>query len=74
VANEPENLTLQFMRRFDVKLDRLIEDVGDIKVRLTAVEEAVNGTNRRLDRLESRGDRIERRLELVDLPPDGVRE
>jgi hypothetical protein len=45
--------------------DRVHDDVKDIKVRLTSVEEALAGVNRRIDRTEGRLDRIERRLELV---------
>ena len=50
----------------DAKLDRVIDDVQDLKVRMTAVEEALVGVHRRLDRLEVRVERIERRLDLVD--------
>ena len=66
MADDPTDFTLQLLRRMDAKLDRVLDDVQDIKVRLTAVEEAVNGVNRRIDRLETRVDRIERRLDLVD--------
>ena len=58
--------THTLLRRIDAKLDRVIEDVRDLKVRMTAVEEAVVGVNRRLDRIEARIDRIEQRLDLVD--------
>jgi hypothetical protein len=71
---EPENLTLQMLRKMDGKLDRLVEDVQDIKIPMTHVEEGLAGVNRRLDRLEVRVDRIEKRLELVDGPYGGVRE
>jgi DNA repair ATPase RecN len=64
---EPENMTLRLLRSIDGKIDRVLEDVKDIKVRLTSVEEALAGVNRRIDRSESRLDRIERRLELVDV-------
>jgi DNA repair ATPase RecN len=63
---EPDNITLRLLRSIDSKIDRVLDDVKDIKVRLTAVEEALAGVNRRIDRSESRLDRIERRLELVD--------
>ena len=66
MAEEPDNLMLVFLRRIDEKLDRLIDDVQDLKVRVTAVEEGLVGVNRRLDRLEVRVERIERRLDLVD--------
>jgi hypothetical protein len=38
----------------------------DLKVRATATEEAIAGVNRRLDRLETRVERIEKRLDLVE--------
>jgi predicted nucleic acid-binding Zn-ribbon protein len=81
LADEPDNLVLQCLRRLDQKLDRVTDDVGELKIRMTSMEErlagvemSVAGVQRRIDRVEQRLDRIERRLELVDLPPDGVRE
>ena len=68
MADEPTNLILQMLRRIDAKVDRLGEDVHDIKVRLTAVEEGLVGVQRHIDRLELRVDGIERRLDLVDHP------
>ncbi len=68
MAVEPENIVLQCLPRFDEKLDRVIDEMLDVKVRLTAVEEGVAGVNRRLDRLEVRVERIERRLDLVEQP------
>ncbi len=80
MADEPENLTLVFLRPLDGKMDRLGEDMRDVKQRLTAVEERLAGVeksvamvhgdfagqSRRIDRLESRLERIEQRLELRD--------
>ena len=73
MADEPENLVLQYLRRIDAKLDRVIEDVQDLKVRMTNVEErlaavemSIAGIQRRIDRVELRLDRIEKRLDLVD--------
>ena len=37
------------LRRIDEKLDRGVDDVHDIKQRLTAVEEGQAGIHRRLD-------------------------
>jgi hypothetical protein len=53
-------------RRMEAKLDRALDDLADIKARTTGTEEALAGVNRRLDRLDTRADRIERRLELAD--------
>jgi DNA repair ATPase RecN len=66
MPEETSNLTSRMLRVMDEKLDRLIEDVHDVKLRLTAVEEALAGVNRRMDRTETRLDRIEKRLNLVD--------
>jgi hypothetical protein len=55
-------------RRTDAKLDRIIDDLADLKVRTTNTEEGLAGVNRRLDRLDVRMDRIERRLDLTDAP------
>jgi predicted nucleic acid-binding Zn-ribbon protein len=77
MPDELENHTLALLRemradmtarfnRLDEKLDRIADDVRDLKVRQTATEEAIAGVNRRLDRLEMRAERIEKRLDLVD--------
>jgi DNA repair ATPase RecN len=66
MPEETSNLTSRMLRVMDEKLDRLIEDVHDVKLRLTAVEEALAGVNRRIDCTETRLDRIEKRLNLVD--------
>ena len=66
-------MTLRLLRRLDQKMDRVIDDLGDVKVRLSAVERGLGelqvqvGTlNSRVDRLENRVERIERRLDLHD--------
>jgi hypothetical protein len=66
MADEPDSLVLRYLRRIDENVGRLIEDVQDLKVRVTAVVEGLAGVHRRLDRLEIRVDRIEKRLDLVD--------
>jgi hypothetical protein len=65
---EPGKLVLVDPRRSDEKVDRMIDDVHDIKFRVTNFEEGQAGIQRRLDRVEARLDRIERRLDLVELP------
>jgi hypothetical protein len=52
MADEPDNLFLQYLGRFDQKLDRVVDEMLDVKVRLTAVEAGFAAVNRRLDRLE----------------------
>jgi hypothetical protein len=64
---EPDNVALVYLRRIDEKVDRVIDDVRDIKFRVTNLEEGQAGIQRRLDRVEARLDRIERSLDLVEL-------
>ena len=72
MSGEPANLILEQLRlmrdhmnRMDVKLDRIMDDVRDLKIRMTSVEESLAGVNRRLDRMELRLDRVESRLDFV---------
>ena len=48
---EPDNVVLVYLRRIDEKVDRVIDDVRDIKVRVTNLEEGQAGIQRRLDRV-----------------------
>jgi archaellum component FlaC len=70
MAEEAENLTLPLLRRIDARMDRLENDMRDVKVRLTSVEMGLATVNSRLDRMEDRLQRIERRLDLVDVPAE----
>jgi hypothetical protein len=81
MTDEPDNLVLLHLRRIDKKLDRLVGDVDDLKLRMTGVERSVAGVEMslagvqsRIGRVDHRLDRIERRLDLVDSPYGGVRE
>ncbi len=71
MADGPDNVVLVYLRRIDEKLDRVVEDVRDLKLRMTNLEEGQAGVHRRLDRIEIRLDRIERRLDLVEPPHEG---
>jgi len=64
---EPDKLVLVYLLRIDEKVDRVIDDLRDIKFRVTNLEEGQAGILR-LDRVDARLDRIERRLDLVELP------
>jgi archaellum component FlaC len=66
VTDEPDSLVLRYLRPMDEKIDRIADDMRDIKVRLTGVEENLAGVHRRLDRVETRVEQIEKRLDLVD--------
>ncbi len=62
MSGEPDSPLLRHLRHMDEKLDRIGEDVRDLKLRTTGVEEALAGVSRRLDRLETRLDQMEQRL------------
>jgi archaellum component FlaC len=66
MTTEPENIVLSILRKIDQRTERMAEDLQDLKVRVTSVEEGLAGVNRRLDRLDHRVERIEPRLELSD--------
>ncbi len=66
MPEDTANLILEYMRKFDQKLDRMVDDLSDMKRRVTGVEENLAGVHRRLDRMDDRLDRVERRLELVE--------
>jgi archaellum component FlaC len=63
MAKEPDSIVLA---KIDQRTERMAEDLQDLKVRVTSVEEGLAGVNRRLDRLDHRVERIEQRLELSD--------
>jgi hypothetical protein len=43
MSEEPENLVLVYLRRIDGKIDRLTDDVQDLKHRITLLEDQVAG-------------------------------
>ena len=65
MADETANLTHEYLRRMNAKLDRLIDDMQDVKVRLTSLEENYGATSRRLDRIERDIAHIVKRLDPV---------
>jgi archaellum component FlaC len=73
MTEETENLVVEMLRRIRGSQERMELDLVDIKARLTGVEIAVGqlssqlgSQSLRLDRIEERVARIERRLDLVD--------
>ena len=77
MSDQPDNMVVAWMRKLDAKIDRIGEDVREIKQRTTTVEHQIAqvvateashyaSLSSRLDRLEQRIDRIERRLDLVE--------
>lgn len=63
---DTENLVLEHLRHIRGKVDRIADDVKDLKVRMTHLEEGQAVIHRRIDRVEDRLDRIEKRLELTE--------
>jgi predicted nucleic acid-binding Zn-ribbon protein len=62
----PENIILAYLRRFDEQLERLREDVLEIKGRLGMLEQQYASISNRVDRIEMRLERIEKRLDLIE--------
>jgi hypothetical protein len=58
---EPDSVVLVYLRRIGEKVDRMIDDLRDIKDRVRNLGEGQAGIRRRMDC-------IERRLDLVELP------
>ncbi len=71
---ELENLTLEYLRRLDKKLDRLHDAVTDLRDRIGAMENRLtsmenhtfSALTRPKHRIDSRVERMERRLDLID--------
>ena len=65
---EPDTIVLALLRRIDGKVDRLIDDVNDLKARTSAVGTQLAGVHRRIERLQLGALRILRRSDLADAP------
>jgi hypothetical protein len=61
------HVVMRYLRAIDRKVDRLIDDNRDLKTRVPALEASLALV---LDRMETRLDRIERRLESKNGPSD----
>ena len=66
MTDEPANIVLEYLRRFDRRLDNIENDVREMKGRMSSVGESLVRITRRLDRLDERVERIEKRLDLVE--------
>jgi hypothetical protein len=78
MSDQPENLTLIYLRRLDSKIDSLFQDIADLKHRMTAVEVQLGSMAStelshyaslatRLDGHDARLERIGRRLDLAEM-------
>ena len=68
MVDAPDTLMLIDLRRLDAKMDRVIQDLADVRIRRTAVEEAAVRLTHGVDRLETPVVPIERRRGLVEMP------
>ena len=68
MANGPEDLILRYLHVIDEKFDRVAEDVREIKTRVGILEQAYASVSRRIDHIDARLERIERRTGLVETP------
>jgi len=73
MAKEPSNIVLAHLRRIDRNVEKLVDDMGEVKTAIVALDGhmasthvQVAGHSSELDRIRARLDRIERRLELSD--------
>ena len=66
--NEPDSHTLRWMRRIDTKLDLLADIARETRTRVGLLEQQYASISSRLDGIEDRIERIEKRLDLVDAP------
>ncbi len=74
MTEETENLVLELLRKTRASQERMEQDITDIKVRMSAVENLLGqqqiqlaALNGRMDRFDERLGRIERRLDLVEV-------
>jgi len=79
VAENVENLVLEYLRRIDHKVDALADDVRDMKLRMSdlqlrvsAMQADIARIDGRLDRIDLRPDRPEIRVERSEKRPDLV--
>jgi archaellum component FlaC len=75
MTGETENLILELLRKIRGEQQAMALDIMDIKSRISTVEETIGtlaaqyaNQGRRIDRIEDRLSRIERRLDLVEEP------
>ena len=61
-----DTLILEHLRAIRSSVDRLVEDMQDVKKRLGFLEHQYASLSTRLDRVDERIARIEKRLELVE--------
>jgi len=73
MANDSDNLILDILKKIQGRLSAIEVDLGDVKARISVMEQyqgqvltLLGGLNQRMDRFDERLSRIERRLDLVE--------
>ena len=66
MSDGPDSLVLNLLRHIRGRVDDNADNMIEIKERLGLLEGSVASVSRRVDRLDMRVERIERRLELTD--------
>jgi predicted nuclease with TOPRIM domain len=69
MAMEPTNLVIEHLRYIRGAVDGLRDDMREIKTRLGILESQYASVSNRIDRLDDRLERVERRLELNETAP-----
>ena len=67
MSGQPENPTLVCLRRIDATPDKPRTDMLEVKKRVGFLEGTYALVSRRVGRMDERLERIERRLDLVDM-------
>ena len=62
-----ENIVLEHLRAIRATVDRLADDIQEVKGRLGTLEMQYANLSNRLDRMDERVSRREKRLGLVDV-------
>ncbi len=65
--SEVTDLVMPILRQIQADIGYLKEDMHNVKVRVTSVEAGFAVLNRRMDSVDFRLERIERRLELTEV-------
>ena len=66
MADQPDSIVRVLLRKLDEKLDRVADELREIKTRVGILAQQYASMSNRIDRIESRLERIERRLELAE--------
>jgi hypothetical protein len=68
MSDTPDNLVLERLREIRALLGEVREDTADTRLRVGMLEAGSTSVSLRLDRLAGDVERIERRLDLVEMP------